>query len=168
MPFSLYLMCIVRHEAFVSRQPQTKANPNASCPHPPLLSSTQGVAMAQYFDFPVKIPASDDAITDVIRAAWSDQDPIVAVATRNKKLWVAQEEVGGWPLTVVVRFVFVFWWERNSAHLISHSPSWQPPWMSQSLVVRVYFVCLFTGGGGLTGPASGSMLCHVGALCVGR
>jgi hypothetical protein len=62
--------------------------------------------MAQYFDFPVKIPASDDAITDVIRAAWSDQDPIVAVATRNKKLWVAQEEVRRW---FVVLFCFCFW-----------------------------------------------------------
>ncbi len=51
--------------------------------------------MAQYFDFPVKIPASDDAIADVIKAAWSHSDPLVAVATRNKKLWVAQEEVGG-------------------------------------------------------------------------
>ena len=50
--------------------------------------------MAQYFDFPVKIPVVDDAIADVTMAKWSLTDPVLAVATRNKKLWVVQEEVG--------------------------------------------------------------------------
>jgi hypothetical protein len=48
--------------------------------------------MAQYFELPVKIKAGDDPV-DVITAQWSDVDPMLAIATRNKKLWVVQEEV---------------------------------------------------------------------------
>ncbi len=56
------------------------------------LNATQ---MAQYFDFPVKIPPTEDVVADVILARWSEVDPMLAVATRNKKLWVVQEEVRG-------------------------------------------------------------------------
>ena len=49
--------------------------------------------MAQYFEFPVKLPPAEDVIADVIMGRWSEVDPMLAVATRNKKLWVVQEEV---------------------------------------------------------------------------
>jgi hypothetical protein len=61
-------------------------------------------AMAQYFDFPVRITPADDNV-DVISAKWCDLEQTVAISTRMKRLHFVQEEVCG-PVSACFREKF--------------------------------------------------------------
>ena len=48
--------------------------------------------MAQYFDFPVRVSPADENV-EITAAKWSDLEPVLAIATRAKRVYFIQEEV---------------------------------------------------------------------------